>query len=117
MDSQGKAKVALTFALYQGDQLVLVDRQPLLVVAVLVVVGAEPVGKRSVHPPYGLAENPPRQRRAAAARVVRDHHGEPWIGRTRPQRRRDAVTDLLTLQVAYASDSKHCRTLRCARRR
>ena len=71
----------------QGQELVLVDRQLVDAVVERLVVAAEPVREGGVDAPDGLAEPPPRQRRAALAGVVGDDEGEPLVLRPRPERR------------------------------
>ena len=72
---------------HEGDQLVLVDRQGRLVARITFEIFAEPVRKEAVDPGHGLAVTSPRQRRAAASRVVRNCQGEARVGRCRPKGR------------------------------
>lgn len=70
----------------QRNELMLVDRKLVLAAVVLAKVGAEPVRERGVDPRNGFAEVAPRECGPATAGIVRDHHGEPLVLGTRPER-------------------------------
>src|SRR6476659_6177142 len=54
-------------------------------IVVFVEITAKPMRKVRVDQANGLAENPLAERGSTAARVVRDHHRKPWIGRPGPE--------------------------------
>lgn len=72
---------------YQRNQFVLVDGQSRLVARIPVEVPAKPMREKAVDPGYGFAVTTPRQRRAAASRVVRHGHGEARIDGCGPKGR------------------------------
>jgi hypothetical protein len=71
----------------EGQQLVLIDRQLGLAVRETSEVGAEPVREALRYRGHRLAVDPLAERRAAAARLVGDHHREARILGPGPERR------------------------------
>ena len=71
----------------QRHQQMRVHRQRRHVLVVALVIRAEPMRETRVDALHRFAEPAPRNRRAALARIIRDHAREPLVTRTRPQRR------------------------------
>ena len=63
----------------QRDEAVLVEGEPIGAVVEALELVVEPVGEFLVDLRDGLADRPPARRRAAAARLVRDHQRDPLI--------------------------------------
>ena len=72
---------------HQGQQHMLIDRQGVFPVVVLLEIAGKPVRKAGIDQFDRLAKAPPRERRAATARVVRNHQRKPFILRPGPERR------------------------------